>query len=58
MLEFLRATMPRVVKASQLNIKKPSVYSVRVYQLTTLLAQLLLAKASGLALNANPIPSM
>jgi hypothetical protein len=27
-------------------------------QFTTLLAQLLLAKASGLALNAKPIPSM
>jgi hypothetical protein len=26
------------------------------FQLTILLAQLLLAKASGLALNANPIP--
>lgn len=53
-----KATNPRVVKRSQLNIKKPSVCSVRVYQLTTLLAQLLLAKASGLALKANPIPSM
>jgi hypothetical protein len=29
-----------------------------VCQFTILLAQLLLAKASGLALNANPIPNM
>jgi hypothetical protein len=29
-----------------------------IHQFTTLLAQLLLAKASGLALNANPIPNI